>query len=135
MHHESVENTSSAFESALLALATQYNIHADPLPSSVEVAISRQQAEAVALPHSDGSPDTNLDSMLVNATHTAYGKQRPDGTLDLIISNRAVWLVLVPNQQVRSRAPKNPPAEYSATLAVLVDANSGEYLTAAVLAA
>ena len=134
MHHESVGDTSSAFEPALLALATRYNIHADPLPTSVEVAISRQQAEAVALQHADDSRDTSPEAMLVNATHTAYGKERPDGTLDLIISNRAVWLVLVPNQQVRSRGRKSPPVEYSATLAVLVDANSGEYLTAAVLA-
>jgi hypothetical protein len=70
--------------------------------------------------------------MLVSATHTAYGKERPDGTLDLIISNRAVWLVLVPNQQVAIRGRKRLPFK-AATLAVLIDANSGDYLTAAVL--
>jgi hypothetical protein len=122
-----------AFEPALLALATDYNIHAEPLGTSVEVAIGRQQAEEVALQRSDGSTATNLDAMLVSATHTAYGKERPDGTLDLIISNRAVWLVLVPNQQVAIRGRKRPPFKDSATLAVLIDANSGDYLTAAVL--
>ena len=124
-----------AFEPALLALATNYNIHAEPLGTSVEVAISRQQAEEVALQQSDGSTATNLDAMLVNATHTAYGKERPDETLDLILSNRAVWLVLVPNQRAASRGRKRPPFKDSdsATLAVLIDANSGDYLTAAVL--
>jgi len=122
-----------AFDPALLALVANYNIHAEPLGASVEVAISRRHAEEVALQQSDRSTVTNLDAMLVNATHTAFGKERPDGTLDLIISNRAVWLVLVPDQQVAIRGRKRPPIKDSATLAVLIDANSGDYLTAAVL--
>ena len=132
-HHGSVRDVLDAFEPALLALATNYNIHAQPLGTSVEVAISRQQAEEAAVQQSDGSIATNLDAILVSATHTAYGKERPDRTLELIISNRAVWLVLVPKQPVASRGRKRPPSKDSATLAVLIDANSGDYLTAAVL--
>ena len=72
--------------------------------------------------------------MLVKATDTAYGKERPDGTVDLIVSNRAVWLVLVPDQNVPIHGRQGPPFTYSATLAVLIDANSGDFLKAAALA-
>ena len=117
-----------------MALATDYNIDAEPLASPVEIAVTRRQAEKVAIQRSDGSAATNIDSMLVGATATAYGKERADGTLDLIISNRALWLVLVPDQQVPVRGPGGPPFTYSATLAVLIDANSGAFLTSAALA-
>jgi hypothetical protein len=138
MHHVGVRDVSEAFGPALLSLARDHNIDAEPLPASVEVAVSQQQAIDVALRQFPGSTSTNIDAMLVSATDPAYGEEQADGTLRLLISERAVWLVLLPDHQIpiwgSHGGKKGPPFWYLATLAVLIDADSGEFLKAPALA-
>ena len=64
---------------------------------------------------------------------THYRDEQSDGTLKLRIEDRAGWLVLFPNVEVPRHHPRGRPGptSYMATLAALVDANTGEYLMAA----
>ena len=99
------------------------------------VAISRQEAEASAL---NWAGETSAPGVTSHAV-TAHKGKHPQGSTDgraPLIPNGPVWLVLIPNHQVTihggpsGRAGPRPHF-YTATLAVLVDANSGDYIMAA----
>jgi hypothetical protein len=137
MHHGSVRDALDAFEAAQSSLASDHNIDVQPLPASLAVAVSQQQAEDVALRQFGVAAGTSVNAMLVSATANAYAEVMPNGTRTLLVSNRAVWLVLIPNQQVPIHYPRGrtgPPFSYTATLAVFIDANSGDYVMAPALA-
>lgn len=56
-----------------------YSIHVEPLTASVEVTLSRQQAEDLAIRESDGSTAANTKSMLVSATDLRIGRSEQTG--------------------------------------------------------
>lgn len=110
---------------------TQFNL----LPASTPVAVSAQQAETVAFQQQWGAPGMSVSATLVNATVDGYCNEQADGTCAPIISNRPVWIVMIPNEQVP--VPGGPDHAGSdsitGTVAVLVDANTGAYLMADVV--
>jgi hypothetical protein len=119
-----------------IAALSAFNIQATPVPSSTPVAISEQQAEDTALNHfGQGTAPIGVTASLVRATDTEYANAAADGTRTPLIPNRTAWLVLIPDRQVPIFAPagKSDESTYTATMAVLIDANSGDYLEAAAL--
>jgi hypothetical protein len=121
-----------SFDAAQSKLATGYNIHVRPLAASVAVAVSQQQAEAAALNRVGEVSTPGVTSFAVSARKGKHPKVSTSGHAPLIPSG-SVWLVLVPDQQVAIRGRPGPPFSYTATLAVLIDANSGDYLMTAAL--
>ena len=124
-----------SFRAAQTALASAaWHIAVTPVPGSTRVAVSRQQAEDTALRHANAAAAKGaVTATLVRATERAH--VAPDGTRTFVISNRTVWLVLAPGQQVPIIYPmgKSGPATYAATSAELIDANSGAVLEIAEL--
>ena len=126
------------FPAAQAELASnRFNITVTALPDSTAVPVSAQQAEDTALHHPVASAKTppGVTATLVTATDADYATVAADGTRTPLISNRTVWLVLIPNRQVPIIYPigKSGPPSYPATLADLVDANSGKLLMGAAL--
>jgi hypothetical protein len=116
----------------------RFNITVTALPDSTAVPVSKKQAEDTALHHPVGSPRTPLGvtATLVSATDSDFAKVATDGTRTPLISDRTVWLVLIPGQRVPIIYPmgkSGPPFSYAATLADLVDANRGKLLLGAAL--
>ena len=112
---------------------TQYTV----LPVTTAVATTQLAAEAVAL-NQFGYPNTAVSSVsatLVSATVDGYCNEQADGTCPNIISNRPVWIVILPNQQVPLSSAPGHAASITGSIAVLVDANSGAYLMADVIPA
>jgi hypothetical protein len=123
------------FGAAQTALASEgFHIVVTPLPRSTPVAVTKQRARNTALRHADAAAaDGAVTATLVRATD--YDRVATGGTRKLVIANRPAWLVLAPGQQVPIIYPmgKSGPASYAATLAELVDANSGALLETAAL--
>jgi hypothetical protein len=122
------------FDAAQTALASQYRIQVSPL--SAAVAIGEQQAEDTAVGQLDAVLPPGITATLVDATDSGGDATvASDGTRTPLISNRAAWLVLIPNQQVPIMYPpgKSGPSSYTATAALLIDASSGDFLLGAAL--
>lgn len=119
------------FRSAQTVLSGRFSLVVSRLPDSTPVGVTKQQAENAALGKTKAA---GVTATLVRATDTAYAKVVA-GTPTLLISDRTVWLVLIPGQQVPIIYPqgKSGPAAYAATMAVLIDAKTGHYLEAAAL--
>jgi hypothetical protein len=122
-------------ETAQVELANSYGIDISVPPPGVAVAVSEADAKAAALTRFGQSPATSVDAFQVTATDTEYSRTLSDGTQRLIISDRAVWVVLIPNMQIPlTELPGHSgPEFYTATLAVFSDAQTGDYLLAATL--
>lgn len=125
----------ASFASAQAALASdRFNIQVSPLPDASSAAVTEQQAEAIALhgiPASEG-----VTATLVSATDAGGDDTvAADGTLSPVISDRTAWLVLIPGRQVPIVYPmgKSGPPSHPATIAVLIDADSGDFLLGAAL--
>jgi hypothetical protein len=120
-----------SFEAAQSALAGGHNIHVRRLPASVAVTISQQQAEATALNWAGETSTPGVTSFAVTAHKGKHPKPPTDGRAPLI-PNGPVWLVLIPNHQIPNRGPGPGPHDiYRATLAVLIDVSTGDYIMAA----
>jgi hypothetical protein len=125
------------FRAAQTALASGgFHIAVTPLPGSTPAAVTKQQARNTALRHANAAAASGaVTATLVSATDYGQAHVATDGTRKLVISNRTAWLVLAPGQQVPIIYPmgKSGPATYAATLALLIDANSGALLETAAL--
>ena len=120
-------------EKARAQLSSGHGIEIRVLPTGTKLGVRQSAAVTTALEHFGLSPSADVSAFAVAATATNYGDVQPDGTLKLRISDRPVWLVLIPNMEIPQSGPRgrpNPPS-YTATLAVLVDATTGDYLMAA----
>ena len=126
-----------SFGAAQTALASGgFHIGVTPLPGSTPVAVTEQRARSIALRHANGAAANGaVSAALVSATDYVRAHVAADGTRKLVISNRTAWLVLAPGQHVPIIYPmgKSGPATYAATLAELIDANSGALLETAAL--
>lgn len=119
------------FKSAQTRLSGQFNVVVSQLPDSTPVKVTKQQARDAALGKARA---TGVTATLVKATNTAYSNVVA-GRRKLLISDRTAWLVLIPGQHVPIIYPygKTGPATYKATMAVLIDAKTGQRLEAAAL--
>jgi membrane associated rhomboid family serine protease len=129
------------FVAAKTGLASEYHIRVNALPGSTPVGVAAGRAETVALKHTPGSPagsiPAGVTATLVDATYAGgYARVAANGTRTPLVLNRPAWLVLIPNQQVPIFYPngKSGPPSYTATMAALVDANSGHFILAATVA-
>jgi hypothetical protein len=113
------------FKSAQAKLSRGFHLVVRRLPNSTNVEVTKKRAEAVALGKAKA---TGVTATLVRATDTARAKVVA-GTRKLLISDRTAWLVLIPDQQVPLLGP-NTSGSYKATMAVLVDAQTGRFLEA-----
>ena len=120
-------------DAAKAKLSSGHGIDIRVLPTGTDLDVRQSAAVTTALERSGQSPAADVSAFAVAATARNYGDPLPDGTLQLRISDRRVWLVLIPNVEIPRSGPRGRPHPhfYSATLAVLVDASTGEYLMAA----
>ena len=122
--------TLEAVQSHLLAA---HGIEIRDLTGS-HLRVSQSAAVATALNHfGHDLVAEDVSAFAVTATATNYGDVQPDGTLRLRISDRAVWMVCLPNRRSASGGPRgrSNPTRATFTLAVLIDADTGDYLMAA----
>jgi hypothetical protein len=99
------------------------------LPASTPVVIAKQWAEAIAR----GRDDLRwfgVTATLVRATATTT--PAAGGQTRTLISDRTVWLVLIPDEQALAPG-RTGPFNWTFTRAVLIDATSGDYLGGALL--
>jgi hypothetical protein len=122
-----------ALKAVQAQLSSGHGIEICVLPADAHLAVSQSAAVAIALERFGQSSSADVGAFAVAATATNYGDVQADGTLKLRISDRPVWLVLIPNMEIPQSGPRGRPYPpfYTATLAVLVDANTGDYLMAA----
>jgi hypothetical protein len=119
-------------DSVEAALSSAHGIDVRALPTGTDLVVSQSAAVTTAMEFAGTqSPAADVSAFAVTATARNYGKVLPDGTLELRISDRRVWLVLVPNFEVHSRGVSPDPRSYIASLAVLIDGSTGERLLAA----
>jgi hypothetical protein len=115
-------------------LSSVHGIDVRVLPTGTDLAVSQSAAVTTALDRFGQSPASDASAFAVVATARHYGDVLLDGNLQLRISDRPVWLVLISSVDVPRSGPRgrpHHPPSYVPTLAVLVDANTGEYLMAA----
>jgi hypothetical protein len=116
-------------------LAKYDYLHLRSLPPSATVRIGRRQAEKIASGKGWGAPRMpGVSATLARVTDTGYCRL-VHGKCRLLIRNRAMWIVLVPNQTVPVMGRRTGPISYAATMAVLIDANSGKYINASAIPA
>ena len=123
--------TLEAVQSHLLA---GHGIEIRDLASGSQLGVSQSAAVATALDHfGHDLLAEDVSAFAVRATATNYGDVQPDGSLRLRISDRSVWMVCLPNRRSVSGGPRgrSNPTRATFTLAVLIDANTGDYLMAA----
>jgi hypothetical protein len=102
--------------------------------SDSHLGVGRSAAVATALDHfGHDLLAEDVSAFAVTATATNYGDVQPDGTFRLPIADRSVWMVCLPNRRPPSGGPRgrSSPTRATFTLAVLIDANTGDYLMAA----
>ena len=127
------------FQAAQGALSSTYGIETAAAASTRGVTVTQQQAVKNALTQMSRALTTPADATLVTVTDTHYvNHAQPGGPGVPVLANRPAWLVLIPNFSVPIVRPYRPdapagPASYTATLAVFVDAHTGEFLEAASL--
>ena len=116
-------------------LSTDYNLDLGSLAVGTTPQVSQSAAEATALEQFGLSVTSNVAAFAVSATDNAWRTPQPNGTMQLKIANRPVWVVLIPNYHVQANAGMGHslPAGLTGTLAVLVDAQTGDYLMASVV--
>lgn len=117
-----------SFSDAQSALAGDA-IDVTQLSSSATLPITQQQAEATALRDDGTAVTTDVTDYPVSATDNAWGKPGADGTFHKVISDRAAWLVLIPQTSVvQGFGHQSDTSRPPVTLAELIDANTGEKL-------
>lgn len=129
-HASSANALPSALVGAEAELSSVDDIHLTSLPAGTTPHISQAAAEATALREFGLPLTTSVSAYAVSDTDNAWGTPQSDGTMQLKISNRPVWVVLIPNQTVQANLGSGQgtaPSE-TATLAVFVDANTGDFL-------
>jgi hypothetical protein len=128
------------FQAAQTALSSTYGIETAAAASTQDVRVMQQQAVKNALARMSRPLNEAAKATLVTVTDTRYvNHAQPDAPGVPVLANRMAWLVLIPNVSVPIVRPYRPwapagPGSYTATLAVFIDANTGEFLEAASLA-
>jgi hypothetical protein len=127
------------FQNAQSALISAYGIETAAAASTLDVRVTQQQAEKNALTRMSRPLSEPTEAALVTVTDTHYvSHARPGGPGVPVLANHIAWLVLIPNFSVPIVRPYKPgapvgPQSYTATLAVFIDAHTGEFLEAASL--
>jgi hypothetical protein len=127
------------FQAAQGALSSTYGIETAAAASTRDVTVTQQQAVKNALTKVSRPLNAPAEATLVTVTDTHYVKHaQPGGPGVPVLANRPAWLVLIPNFSVPIVRPYKPaapagPGSYTATLAVFIDAHTGEFLEAASL--
>ena len=102
------------------------SVEVSRLPASTPVVVAKQWAEAAARGRTT-APLWGTTATLVRATATVGAG---GGRTRMLLSNRTAWLVLMPFDQELT-SPGAPA--FAGTKAVLIDANSADYLEGALL--
>jgi hypothetical protein len=106
-------------------LRSTSGIYLHPLPAATPVGVSASAAEATALTEFGRPVTSKVSAVAVLDTDKAWTKRGPNGAIRLQISNRPVWVVLLPHFSMMGY--------HGMTLCVFVDAVTGHYLTAATI--
>gem|GEM_PF-2595950 len=125
------------FQAAQGALSSTYGIEIAAAASTRDVTVTQQQALKSALAQMSRPLNALAEATLVTVTDTHYvNHAQPGGAPGApVLANRLAWLVLIPNSSVPIVRPYKPgapagPGSYTATLAVFIDAHTGEFLEA-----
>jgi hypothetical protein len=127
------------FQAAQGALSSTYGIETAAAASTRDVTVTQQQAVRNALTKTSRPLNAPAEATLVTITDTHYvNHARPGGPGVPVLENRPAWLVLISNFSVPIVRPYKPgapagQAPYTATLAVFIDAHTGELLEAVTL--
>jgi hypothetical protein len=127
------------FQAAQGALSSTYGIETAAAASTRDVTVTQQQAVQNALTKMSRPLNATAEATLVTVTDTHYVNHLHPGAPGVpVLANRPAWLVLISNFSVPIVRPYKPgapagPASYTATLAVFIDAHTGEFLEAASL--
>lgn len=119
----------SAIEAVRPQLA-RYGIKVSLWPPGSRIGVSRAAAEATALREFGVPLHHRVSALGVTDTDTHYARVQANGDRTLLISGRKVWLVLIPNQRIPVLRGSAVQGYFNATIAVFVDADTGEYLKA-----
>lgn len=124
------------FQAAQGDLSSTYGI--ETAASTQDVRVTQQQAVKNALTRMSRPLNAPAEATLVTVTDTHYVNHAQPGPGVPVLANRPAWLVLIPNFSVPIVRPYKPgapagPGSYTATLAVFIDAHTGEVLEAASL--
>lgn len=137
-HSPSAGASAIALDTVAPELSSAYGIEVSDLSDVATAALPISQSVAVetALKHSSSPSPVGVTSFPVTATANQYADSQPDGSLKPRIANRAVWIVLIPAQQIPIRyGSDKTESSYTATLAVLIDATTGDFLMSATVSA
>ena len=127
------------FQAAQGALSSAYGIETAAAAQTRDVTVTQQQAVRNALTKMSRPLNAAAEATLVTVTDTHYVNHAQPGAPGVpVLANRPAWLVLIPNFSVPIVRPYRPgdpagPASYTATLAVFIDARTGDFLEAASL--
>ena len=137
--HPAQATLPSPFQAAQGALSSTYGIETAAAASTRDVTVTQQQAVKNALTKMSRPLNAPAEATLVTVTDTHYVSHAHPGAPGVpVLSNRPAWLVLITNFNVPIVRPYKPgapagPGSYTATLAVFIDAHTGEFLEAASL--
>jgi len=100
-------------------LRWSYEIYLRPLPAGTRPKVGQSAAEATALKEFDRPLTSNVSAFAAVVTDKEWSKRQPNGTMRLQISNRPMWVVLLPHFSMMGY--------HGMTLCVFVDADTGHY--------
>jgi hypothetical protein len=124
------------FQAAQGVLSSTYGIETAAAASTRDVTVTQQQAVKNALTKMSRPLNAPAEATLVTVTDTHYvNHPRPGAPGVPVLENRPAWLVLISNFSIPIVRPYKPgapagPGSYTATLAVFIDAHTGEFLEA-----
>lgn len=121
-HAPSANGLPSALVPLAKHLRSGYDIYLRPLPAAFTPQVSRSAAGATASHAFGRGLAANVSAFAASATDKEVTRRQPDGMMRRTMSNRPVWVVLLPNFSMLGY--------HGMTLCVFVDANTGKYLSA-----
>jgi len=102
-------------------LRSRSEIYLRSLPARTTPKVSQSAAEATALKEFGRPLTSKVSSFAALDTDRDWAKRQPNGTIRFVLTDRPVWVVLLPNFTMMGY--------HGLTLCVFVDANTGKYLT------
>ena len=100
-------------------------IYLRALPAGTTLKVSQSAAEATAVGHFGRPLKGRVSAFAAIDTDRALAKRQPNGKFRLEISDRRVWVVLIPDFTMMGY--------HGLTFCVFVDANTGSYLEGATI--
>lgn len=124
------------FNAVQSELSSRFRIEVTALSAETATSVTESDAESDALSEFGvASTQRGVVATLVSATDSSFAQTQSDGRSVPVLSNRPVWLVLIPDVQVPITCPpgRQCASSYTATQAVLIDAHTGAFLEAAAI--